>query len=203
MALRRLRGLNGTVVRGSQGEGDQSGSRPARLLLGDLDERLLLRAPALVHLAAGDFVCGRIHEAKLADRKLVVSIADRRSEGSALHGAEGVDVAGAGVGIEDGAGLVVGEVGEGLFMLRLGEEQAGQRIAGKFIEETRAGFCCTRANSICNVCGSHGQALAQVIRVELRDREDANAALVAPWLAGEPVAGALGGRSECGIEDGE
>jgi len=100
-------------------------------MLGMLDENLLLQSPALVHLAARDFLGGRVYETELADGELAVCIADGRAECSALHGAEGVEVASARVGIEDRAGLVVGEVCEGFFVVRPGEEQAGYGIAGK------------------------------------------------------------------------
>jgi hypothetical protein len=172
-------------------------------LLGVLDERFFLWAPGLVHLATRDFLGGCIDKAELADGELAVCIADWRTEGSALHGAEGIKVAGAAVGIEDGAGLVVGEVGKGFFMMRLGEEQASYGIAGKVLEEACAGCCSTRADSCRNIFWSHGEAFAQLLCVELRDRENADAALVTARVAGEVIAGALRCRSERGIKNGE
>ena len=82
---------------------------------------------------------------------MIVLVADRRAEGTALDGAEGVEVAGAGRGVEDGAGLVVGEVGEGFFVVRLGEELAGSGVAGEVREEAGARVRGPGADSLCDI----------------------------------------------------
>ena len=147
--------------------------------------------PTLVHLATNNFVGWCIHKAELADGEMIVLVANRRAKGSALYGAEHIEIAGSGVGIEHGAGLIVGEVREGLFMLRLREEQAGGCITGEFRTQARTRLRGTGADSLGDLGGRCVQACTKVLRVKLRDGEDADAALLTPGPAGEPVAGAV------------
>jgi len=172
-------------------------------MLGMLDERLLLQSPALVHLAARDFLEGRVYETELADGELAVCIADGRAECSALHRAVGVEVASARVGIEDRAGLVVGEVFEGCFVVGFGEELARSGVAGKTWREAYAGGCGAGADLLCEGGVGGREGFAEGLRVQRRDGEDADATLVAAGAAGQPVAGALGCGGEGGVEDGE
>ena len=162
-------------------------------MLGCGYERFFEWTPALVHLAADDFTFRGVDEAEFADGETVVFVAEGWAEGTALDGASSVEVAGAGGGIEDGAGLVVGEFVEGGLVVLFGEEDAGDGVAWEVAGE--AGACGLGAGA--DVCGeskrSGFEAGAEVFGVELRDGEDADAALVAAWLAGEPIAGAGGG----------
>jgi len=116
-----------------QGEGNQRGPVGiARVAFcGCGYERIFEPAPALIHLAAGDFFGRGVDEAELADGEVVVCVAHGWAEGAALNRARGVKIAGAGGGIKYGARLVVGEVVEGLFVVRLGEERTGGGVAGE------------------------------------------------------------------------
>ena len=124
-------------------------------------------SPALVHLAAGYFVGWRIHKAKLADGQVIVRVANRRAKGSALDGSERVEIAGSGVGIEHGAGLIVGKFGERLFVLRLGKEKAGGWIAWKLRTEACTRIRSTAADSLGDAGVSRSQAFAQLFRIKL------------------------------------
>ena len=174
--------------------------------MGGCDEGVFEGTPALVELAAEDFFGWGVDEAELADGESVVFVADGWAEGAALHGTGSVEVAGSGNGIEDGAGFIVGEVVEGSFVVRMGEERAGGGVAGEV-----AGEACARGfGAATDMCGSgrvggveFGERGAEGFGVELRDREDADAALMAAGPAGEPVAGASGGGGECVVEDFE
>ena len=73
-----------------------------------------------VELAGGDLRGSGVGVAELAGGEVAVFRAGRWAEGAAEDGAGGVEVAGAGGGVEHGAGLVVGELfeeGGGLFVL--------------------------------------------------------------------------------------
>ena len=147
----------------------------------------------MIHLAAGDFAFRRVDEAELADGEAVVFVAERRAEGAALDGPRSVEVAGSGDGVEDRAGFVVGEVVEGGFVVFFGEEDAGGGVAGEVAREAGAGGLDTGADLGGEIGRSGFEGGAEVFGVELRDGEDADAALVAARLAGEPIAGAGGG----------
>lgn len=65
-----------------------------------------------VELAGGDFFGGGADEAELAGGEVVLFGAHGWAEGAAEDGAVLVEVAGAGGWVEDGAGLIVGELFE-------------------------------------------------------------------------------------------
>ena len=90
-----------------------------------------LRGDGGVKLAGGNLFGGGVDEAELASGEVVLFGAHGRPEGAAEDGAVLVEVAGAGGGIEDGAGLVVGELFEedGSFVVIV--EDAGGEIAGE------------------------------------------------------------------------
>src|SRR5580693_876145 len=88
-------------------------------------------------------------------------------------------------------------------MLWLGKEQAGGWISREFRTKACMRFRGPSADSLGDIGLNHRQPFAQLLRVKLRDGEYADAALVAPGPAGEPVAGALRCRSERGIDDRE
>ncbi len=134
---------------------------------------------------------------------MAVLIAYGWAKGAALHGASSVEVAGAGGRIEDGAGLVVGEVIEGFFVVGLGEEPAGGGVAGEVWREAVAGGRGAGADAVGDGGFGGGEGFAEGLGVERRDGEDADAALMAAGAAGEPVAGALGRGSKGGVEDRE
>ena len=92
----------------------------------------------MIHFAAGYFGFGGVDEAEFADAEGVVFVADGWAEGAALDGARGVVVAGAGGGVKDGAGFVVGEVIEGVLVVGVGEELAGGGVAGEVSGEAGA-----------------------------------------------------------------
>ena len=92
----------------------------------------------MIHFAASYFTFRGIDETEFADGQAVVFIAERWAEGAALDGACGVEVAGAGGGVEDGAGFVVGEVVEGGFVVLFGEEDASGWVAGEAAGEAGA-----------------------------------------------------------------
>ena len=154
------------------------------------------------------FAAGAL-KAELADSEggavgiLVGSIhPQRRAEGTAGHGAGGVEVAESGGGIEGGAGFFVGEVfevGGSVFV-----EDACARVAGETGSETSDGLMSAGSNG----CGSWGiggveaeQAFMQTGRVQLRDRKDTDAALGASRSAFQPGAGAPGCVGYSGIDD--
>jgi len=157
----------------------------------------------LVELAAEDFFGWGVDEAEFADGEVIFVVAHGWAEGAALHGARGVEVAGAGGGVEDGAGLVVGEVFEGCFVVGFGEELARSGVAGKTWREAYAGGCGAGADLLCDGGVGGREGFAEGLRVQRRDGEDADATLVAAGAAGQPVAGALGCGGEGGVEDGE
>ncbi len=157
----------------------------------------------MIHLAAGYFFGGGVDEAELADCEVAVVVAHGRAEGAALHGAGGVEIAGTGGGVEDGAGLIVGEVFEGFFVVRFGEERTGGGVAGEVGREALARGGGAGADAVADGGVGGGEGGAEGLSVERRDGEDADTALVAAGAAGEPVAGAHGGRGERGVDEGQ
>ena len=61
-----------------------------------------------------------------------------------------VEIAGAGGGVEDGTGFVVGEVVEGLFVVGFGEELAGGGVSGEVWCEACARGCGAGADLRCD-----------------------------------------------------
>jgi hypothetical protein len=90
--------------------------------------------------ATGHYGLWRAYEAELADGEAAFFVRHRRAERAARNGSRGVEVAGAGDGVEDGAGFVVGEFVEGGFVVGFGEELSGERVAGEIAAEAGAGF---------------------------------------------------------------
>ena len=90
-----------------------------------------LRGDGGVELAGGDLFGGGVDEAELAGGEVVLFGAHGWAEGAAEDGAVLVEVAGAVVEVEDGAGLVVGELFEedGGFVVFV--EDAGGEVAGE------------------------------------------------------------------------
>ncbi len=84
-----------------------------------------------VEFAGGDLFGGGVDEAELAGGEVALFGAHGWAEGAAEDGAVLVEVAGAGGGVEDGAGLVVGELFEedGGFVVFV--EDAGGEVAGE------------------------------------------------------------------------
>ena len=157
----------------------------------------------MVHLAAGYFFGWGVDEAELADGEVAVVVAHGRAEGAALHGASGVEVAGTGGGVEDGAGLVVGEVFEGFFVVWFGEERAGGGVAGEVGREALAGGGGAGADAVGDGGVGGGEGGAEGFGVEWRDRKYADAALMAAGATGEPLTGAERGGGEGGVDEGE
>jgi hypothetical protein len=90
-----------------------------------------LRGDGGVELAGGDLFGGGMDEAKFAGGEIVLSSAHGWAEGAAEDGAMLVEIAGAVFEVEDGAGLVVGELFEedGGFMVFV--EDAGSAVSGE------------------------------------------------------------------------
>jgi hypothetical protein len=134
---------------------------------------------------------------------VVLFISDRGAKGSALDWPECVEVAGTGFRVEDGAGLIVGEVREGFLMLRLGKEQTRSWVSWEHRQKACLGFGYARDDALGNIGLSACEAFAELLGIKLRYGEYTDAALMTAGSAGEPIAGALGGGSECSIENGE
>ena len=90
--------------------------------------------------AASYFEFRRADETEFAYGETALFVGHRWTEGAAGDGARRVEVAGAGKWVEDGAGLVVSEIFKGFFVMRFGEELAGEDVARKAAGEATAGF---------------------------------------------------------------
>src|SRR6185437_14116308 len=95
------------------------------------DELVLERSSVLVHLAARNLFSRRIREAQLADGEMSVFIAHGRTKGAALHRPGSVEIASTCCRVEHRTGLVIGKLFEGLFMMRLREEDSGNGVSRK------------------------------------------------------------------------
>jgi hypothetical protein len=118
-------------VIGAQGVGDQRlAVEIVSGVVGFVACRFLGRDSG-VEFACGDLFCGGVDEAELAGGEVALLGAHRRAEGAAEDGAMLVEVAGSGGGVEDGAGLVVGELFEedGGFVVLV--EDAGGEVSGE------------------------------------------------------------------------
>lgn len=117
---------------------------------------------------------------------MAILIAHWRTKGAALHGPCSVELACAGDWIEHGAGFVVCEVFEGVFVLRFGKEDARFRITGEaFRYEAFARCQRSGADTIGDLDGCGCQGLTKSGSIERCDREDADAALMTAGAAGE------------------
>src|SRR5271156_5287130 len=101
-----------------------------------------------------------------------------------------VEVAGAGGEVEDGAGFVVGELFEedGGFVVFV--EDSGGEVAGEPWVEAGEGVgysCVDACGALWVGCFEDGEAFAEAGSVFVGDREDADAALRAAWVADEVV----------------
>ena len=157
------------------------------------------------HFAGGDLVVGGSDEAELtAGESIAIGDAHGRTEDAACHGAEGVDVAQAGFGIEGGTGCVVGEIFETGLVFFGGAENAGCGIAGEvgtILVEPDLGAAAKFGGGVWigDVEGVHAGLEAGC--VEPVDGEGSVTTLGAPGAAGEHGAGATGGIRECGVHD--
>ena len=141
-----------------------------------------------VEFAGGNFGGGGVDVAEFAGGEITFFGAHGWAEGSAEDGAMFVQVAGAVIGIENGAGFVVGEFFEEDGLVIVFGEDAGGNIAGEpWIEACEGG-----GDAGADALGAGGvglgeefKAFAQTGRVFVRDREDSNAALSAAGPADE------------------
>ena len=129
-------------------------------------------------------------EAELAggevDFSVVAFAAHGWAEGATEDGTVFVEVAGAGGEVEDGAGLVVGELFEedGGFVVFV--EDAGCEVAGEPWVEAGEGVgysCVDACGSLWVGCFEDGEAFVEAGSVFVGDGEDADAALGAAWVA--------------------
>ena len=126
-----------------QGEGDDGFAGVVHL-----GEELFFELVRERHFAGGDLVIGGSDEAELAAGEAITfRDADGRAKDAAGHWAEGVDVAETGVGIEGGAGCVIGEVFEAGVVLFGCSEDSSVEVAGEIWGVL--GDPCTRAVADC------------------------------------------------------
>ena len=161
-----------------------------------------------VEFAGGDLFGGGVGVAEFAGGEVGFAVvsggAHGWAEGAAEDGAGCVEVAGAGGGVEDGAGLVVGELFEedGGFVV-FGED-AGGEIAGEPGVEAGEGLLDAGVDA-CGFLGvgvfEGGEAFTETGCVFVGDGEDSDAALVAAGAAGEVGAAAGDGGGEGGGYD--
>ncbi len=151
-----------------------------------------LRWDGGVEFAGGDLFGGGVDEAELAGGEVDFSIvafgAHGWAEGAAEDGAVFVEVAGAGGEVEDGAGLVVGELFEedGGFVVFV--EDAGGEVAGEPWVEAGEGLGYALRGCAALFRGRlvrAGEAFAEAGGVFVGDGEDADAALGAAGMADE------------------
>jgi len=145
-----------------------------------------------------------VGEAELAGGEVAFGGAHGRAEGAAEDGAIGVEVAGVGDGVEDGAGLIFGQIFEEGAGLVVFVEDAGAGVAGEVGEEAGEGG----GGAGVDAMGAGGVGLPEVGEafsepggVCLGDGEDAVAALRAAGATGEVRAGAGGGAGEGAVDD--
>lgn len=182
------------------------------------DERLLARREAphqpvfdAVRIgldAAGlDLFGSGVLEAEIARREIRVADADRRTEGAAGEGAVRVQLAAAGLWIEDrtGEGGMALEVRIGV---RVGvvvvRQSAGGGVSWEFREEDRkesAGALDDRRRPFGIVLGELRETAAEPRRVEPVDRKRTMAAPGAARPAGETAAGPARGFSHGVVDD--
>ena len=172
-------------------------------LFGFGDECVFQMLGVALHFARGDLLFRGADEAEFADGDSLFCT-NRRAEDAARHGAMGVKVAGAGDGIERGTRFVVAVVFEGREGFRVVAKDAGGWVAWKVGSEARDGvgdalMDAGRASGV--VAVEFGESGAESGGVELRDLEDADAALGAADAARE-MGSALGdGEGEFGVDD--
>jgi hypothetical protein len=188
-----------------EGKGDEGFAGEGSGLFGLIGERGFERGAFGMRVevdgAGRDNVVGGAVEAELADTESVFG-GEGWAEGAAGERSRGIEVAEAGGGIEDGTGLVIGEGVECLGAS--GIDEAGVRVAGKSGGEPGDGLPDTDAEpggagGIVEVEGS--EAGAETGGVELRDGEDADAALGASGSAEEMGAGAAGSVGNGSVDD--
>ena len=158
-----------------------------------------------MHFASGDLFGGGSDEAELAaGEAFAAGNQDGRAEDTAGHGAECVDVAETRVGIEGGAGGVIGEVFEAGLVFFGCSEDSGSGVAG----EVGGVLVEPGADAVANGFGQLRIGVTEGLHagvepggVEGVDREGAVAALGAAGAAGEPGAGAASGVGEGGVHD--
>lgn len=153
-----------------------------------------------VELAGGDLFGGGLDVAELAGGEIgfavVAGRAHGRAEGAAEDGAVLVEVAGAVVAVQGGAGFVVGKLFEedGGFVVLV--EDSGGAVTGEPGVEACEGFDYALVDAL-GPLGigfvEEGQAFAEPVGVLLGDGEDADAALGAAGVADEVGAAAVSG----------
>ena len=164
---------------------------------------VLQRTPSLLELAASHLLWRGIDEAELAHRQVLLGVPHRGAKRSALHRAGGVELAGPCRRIEHRARLVVRKVFKGLFVLRLGKEEAAVCVARKLRREPGTRGRCALPDSIGNALLCTIQCVAELLRIELRDGKHSYATLVTARPASEPMVRALRRRGQRSIKNFE
>ena len=165
---------------------------------------LFLSGDGGVEFAGGDLFGACVDEAEFASGEVVFFGAHGWAEGATEDGAVLVEIAGAGGWVEDGAGLVVGELFEEDGGLGVFVEDAGGEVAGEPGVEAAQGFGYAGADSCCplGVClgqGSHAFAEAGCILVGYG--EDSDAALGAAGVADQVMPAAAVSVGYGGVYD--
>ena len=157
-----------------------------------------------VELAGGDLFGGGGNVAELAGGEVAFLSPHRWTKSPAEDGAVLVEVAGAVIEVEDGAGFVVGELFEEDGGFVVFAEDAGGEVAGEPGVEAGegVGYSCADAGGFGWVLLSESfEAFAEAVGVLVANGEDADAALGASGFADEVMAAALVGVGDGGVYD--
>jgi hypothetical protein len=180
----------------SQGVGDEGLAVEVVGAVEGLVAGFFLGGDGGVQLAGRDFVAGGVDEAEFAGGEIVFRGAHWRAEGAAEDGAVFVEIAGAGGEVEDGAGLVVGELFEedGAFVVLV--EDAGGAVAREPWVESGEGVGYSFFDAFESLrvdLFERGEAFAETGGVFVGNGKDSDAALGAAGAADEVRAAAAVG----------
>ena len=157
-----------------------------------------------VEFGRGDLIGGGVDEAELTGGEIALLGARGRPEGAAEDGAMAVECAGARGRVEDGAGLVVGEVVEEVRGLGVLVEDAGDGVAREVRRDPieGGGYTGTQLAGAGGVFASElVQTIAKASGILVGYGEDAVAALGASGMADEMGTSAAVGVGGSGIYD--
>ena len=162
------------------------------------------RGDAGVKLAGGDLFGRGMDVAELAGGQVAFFGAHGRAKGAAEDGARFVQIAGAVIRIEDGAGFVIRKLFEKDGLVVVFRENAGSDVAGEPRVETLDGG--GNAFSDAKGAGRIGfvkefETGAEACGILVGDGEDSDSALRAAGSADQVRAAAEGSVGECCIDD--
>jgi len=190
-----------------QSEGDDGSSAPAAVNLKFLQQYGLKVIRINLHLTRRDLLVRRAVKAELTDAQTVVR-PDGRPEGSTGDRARSIEFTHSRIRIQGGTGFIVREIHKSLFRLLVFVESPVFRIPGKFHRQPSH----RSASPHPDACGAFWftslefpEPVLESCRIELADRKHSEAALRAPWSAGEPrpaPPGCIGERSVHDLHQG-